>query len=158
CARWWQGAAGTQRQGQDKGDGAVETLGHGSFLGSGPGGFSSVCWFSVKGTDDVARSARGANRGSLVGVVGVRAARAGAVVQGGEALGVEAMEPLVELAAADAEELGNGAGPLAHGEALDDPSPLNRPGLVGTRAGEPLAGLMLLGRQLAQVHLGRHRA
>jgi hypothetical protein len=74
----------------------------------------------VKGTDDVARSARGANRGSLVGVVGVWAARAGAVVRCGEALGVEAMEPLVELAAADAEVLGNGAGPLAHGEALDD--------------------------------------
>ena len=68
------------------------------------------------------------------------------------------MEPLVELVAAHADVLGHGAGPLAVGEPLDDPGPLHEAGLVGARAGEPSDGLALLGRQLAELDLGRHGA
>ena len=34
-ARWWQGGAGTQGQAQDKGDGDIELVGHGSLRNQG---------------------------------------------------------------------------------------------------------------------------
>lgn len=74
---------------------------------------------------------RGEDLGDLLGRVGGRAALAGPVVQAGEALGVEAMEPLVDLVAAHADPLGYGAGSLAAGEALDECGSLDQACLVG---------------------------
>jgi hypothetical protein len=100
----------------------------------------------------------GDDLGHLLGRVGRRAALAGPVAQAGEALVVEAMEPLIELIAAHADTPGDGAGPLARGEAFDDLGPLDQPGLVGARAGESGDGLTLLGRQLTETDLGTHGA
>jgi hypothetical protein len=67
----------------------------------------------------------GEDLGDLLGGVSRRPALAGPVAQADEALGVEAMEPLVELVAAEADALGDPAGGLAVGEALDEPGPLD---------------------------------
>ncbi len=73
----------------------------------------------------------GDDLGPLLGGVGVRPARAGAVVEAAQPLLVEAMDPDVDRGPRDAEVLGDLAGPSSVGEGQEDPGPLDEANLGG---------------------------
>jgi hypothetical protein len=81
---------------------------------------------------------RGDDRGPLVRRVGVGAARAGAVVQGGRPAGVEPADPGRDGGPGDVHLVGDHADGLAVGGAEDDAGPLDEPGRGGPGGGEPL--------------------
>jgi hypothetical protein len=68
---------------------------------------------------------RGDHLSPLRGGVGLRPARAGAIVQTVQSLLVEAMDPRVDGGPTDAEVLSNLAGPSPVGEGQEDPGPLD---------------------------------
>jgi hypothetical protein len=96
--------------------------------------------------------------GDLLGGVGRGPPLAGPVAEAVEALGVEAVQPLVDLVAAQTDRRGDGGGPLAAGQGVDGADALDQPDLVGAGAHELCDGLPLLGRQLAESDLGSHGA
>jgi hypothetical protein len=71
----------------------------------------------------------GDDLGALLGGIGVRPARAGAIVEAGEALVVEAMDPGVDGGPRDARLLGHLAGSSSVGDGQEDPGPLDEAGL-----------------------------
>ncbi len=87
----------------------------------------------------------GQDLGDLLGRVGGRAARAGHVVQAGEALEVESPDPAVDGGPGDAEPSGGGGDFLPGGQGGDDPGPLDGAGRCGSGAGQVLDGLPLRG-------------
>jgi hypothetical protein len=101
---------------------------------------------------------RGEDRGSLVGVVGVRAARAGAVLQGGQATFIEPVDPGRDGGPGDVQFAGDVGGRSAFGDSQDDPGPLDEPSRCGAGMGEPLEFTPLVGGQFAEGDSGWHGA
>ena len=99
---------------------------------------------------------RGDDRGALIGVVGVRVARAGAVLQRREAAVVEPADPAVHRRAGAAEARRDLAGRLARGGSLDNAGAVDQAGGCGPGPGQFVDGLAFLGGQFAQCHLGGH--
>jgi hypothetical protein len=88
----------------------------------------------------------GEDLGDLLRGVGGGPARAGLVVQAGDALEVEPLDPGVDGGARDAQVAGDGGGVPALGGREDDPGPFDDAGLGGAGAGEVLDAPPLLGR------------
>jgi hypothetical protein len=99
---------------------------------------------------------RGDDRGPLIGVVGVRAARAGAVLQGGEAAVVEPADPGRDGRPGDVQLVGDLADRLPVGRGQEEAGPLDEPGRCGPGAGEPLQFSPLGGGQFAEGDSGWH--
>jgi hypothetical protein len=96
------------------------------------------------------RQRGGDDLGTLLGRVGVRPARSGAIIETGEALLVEAMDPGVDVPPTDVHLLGDGTGALPCGGGQKDPGTLDEAGRCGPGVGQLLAGMTLLGGQGAE--------
>jgi hypothetical protein len=99
---------------------------------------------------------RGEDGGPLVGVIGVRAARAGAALQGGEPAVVEPADPGRDGRPGDLQLAGDLADGPAGGGAKDDAGPLDESGRGGSGAGEPFQLTPLVGAQFAERDSGWH--
>jgi hypothetical protein len=100
----------------------------------------------------------GKDLGPLIGVIGVRAARAGAVLQGGEAAVVEPADPGRDGGPGDVQLTNDLADGLSAGGGEDDPGPLDEPGRGGPGAGDPLQFTPLVAGERAKGDSGRHGA
>jgi hypothetical protein len=100
----------------------------------------------------------GDDLGPMVGRVGRRPARAGLVLEAGEALFVEAMDPEIDGGPADVEFVGDGGGAPSLGGGQEDPGALDEPGGRGARMSELFEVVPLLGCQLPEREsvVGRH--
>jgi hypothetical protein len=93
---------------------------------------------------------RGDDLGALLGGVGRGPAAAAPVIQAGEAVRVEAMDPGVDRRPRDADLAGDlaGRGPVGGGQ--EEPGPLDQADGGGAGMGEFLQGRALLGAELAE--------
>jgi hypothetical protein len=99
---------------------------------------------------------RGDDLGPLLGGVGRRPAGAGAFLQPGEALLVEAADPGIGGRAGATERRGDGGGGSALGSRLDDPGALDEADRGGAGAEQLSDGLLLLGGHRTEGDSGGH--
>jgi hypothetical protein len=93
--------------------------------------------------------------GALLGGIGVGPARARAIIEAGQALLVEAVDPCVDIFPTDVHLCGDGTGALPVGGGQEDPGALDEAGRCGAGVGELLKGVTLLGGQGAERDLLR---
>jgi hypothetical protein len=101
---------------------------------------------------------RGEDRGPLVGIIGVWAAQAGAVLQGGGPAVVEPADPGRDGRPGDVQFAGDLTDGPAVGGAEDDAGPFDESGRGGSGAGEPFQLAPLFGAQIAERDSGWHGA
>lgn len=97
---------------------------------------------------------RGDHLGALLGRVDVRAAGPRTILQSGEALFVEAMDPGVDGGTREAELLGNSARRASVGDGQEDPGPLDGASLGRPGGCELLEDLTFLAGQFTECHSG----
>jgi len=93
---------------------------------------------------------RGDDSGALLGGVGVGPARAVAIIEAGQSLPVEAIDPVVDRLPADVDLRGNGAGALPFCGGQKDLGSLDKTFRCGPGVGELLDSAPLLERQGAK--------